>query len=132
MFHIGIATKHPPLPEKGELSDLGIDFVETCLNIDPMKRPSAGELMEHPWIQQFSQEIAREMHYNEQNVGQVDEQEELAYDPQQQYEEGEISAEGNAYVPSDQETAVEAGVPQEDHAEGQADNEAALQQLNQQ
>ena len=61
MFHIGIATKHPPLPEKGELSELGIDFVECCLDIDPMKRPSAVELMDHPWIQAFSQEIAREM-----------------------------------------------------------------------
>lgn len=61
MFHIGIATQHPPLPEKGQLSELGIDFVEKCLDIDPMKRPTAGELMEHEWIVQFSQEIAREM-----------------------------------------------------------------------
>lgn len=61
MFHIGIATQHPPLPEKGQLSELGIDFVEKCLDIDPMKRPTASELMEHEWIVQFSQEIAREM-----------------------------------------------------------------------
>lgn len=61
MFHIGIATKHPPLPEKGELSELGIDFIECCLDIDPLKRPSAAELMEHPWILEFSQQIANEM-----------------------------------------------------------------------
>lgn len=61
MFHIGIATKHPPLPERHELSELGIDFIEACLNIDPKERPSAAELMEHPWIQQFSAEIAHEM-----------------------------------------------------------------------
>lgn len=65
MFHIGIATKHPPLPEKHELSELGIDFIETCLDIDPMKRPSAAELMDHPWIQEFSAAIAHEMRVNE-------------------------------------------------------------------
>ena len=61
MFHIGIATKHPPLPEKHELSELGIDFIECCLDIDPLKRPTAAELMEHPWILEFSQQIAMEM-----------------------------------------------------------------------
>lgn len=61
MFHIGIATKHPPLPEKGELSDLGIDFIEACLNIDPVERPSAQELMEHPWIVTLSETFAAEL-----------------------------------------------------------------------
>lgn len=70
MFHIGIATQHPPLPERGQLSDLGIDFVEKCLDIDPMKRPTAAELMEHEWIVQFSQEIAKEMNSHEGPMGQ--------------------------------------------------------------
>lgn len=75
MFHIGIATQHPPLPEKGQLSELGIDFVEKCLDIDPLKRPTAAELMEHEWIVQFSQEIAREMNNQEGHIGQITEEE---------------------------------------------------------
>ncbi|KAL7419864.1 Suppressor of Sensor Kinase (SLN1) [Cryptotrichosporon argae] len=54
MFHIGIATQHPPLPEPGQLSELGIDFIERCLELDPEKRPSAGELMQHPWLEMMS------------------------------------------------------------------------------
>lgn len=50
MFHIGVATQHPPLPEPGQLSELGINFIKQCLTIDPMKRPSATELMDHPWM----------------------------------------------------------------------------------
>lgn len=54
MFHIGVATKHPPLPDPGQLSDLGIDFIRQCLIIDPEERPTAVELMSHPWMQQLS------------------------------------------------------------------------------
>ncbi|WOO76993.1 MAP kinase kinase kinase wis4 [Vanrija pseudolonga] len=50
MFHIGIATQHPPLPEPGQLSELGIDFIEQCLTLDPEKRPTATELLNHPWL----------------------------------------------------------------------------------
>lgn len=50
MYHIGVAIQHPPLPEPGQLSDLGINFIKQCLTIDPMKRPSATELMDHPWM----------------------------------------------------------------------------------
>nr|AEH05927.1 MAPKKK protein [Volvariella volvacea] len=53
MFHIGVATQHPPLPEAGQLSPLGIDFIKKCLTIDPMSRPTALELMKHPWMVQF-------------------------------------------------------------------------------
>jgi len=53
MFHIGVATQHPPLPEPGQLSHLGISFIKQCLIIDPVQRPSATELMEHPWMVQF-------------------------------------------------------------------------------
>ena len=53
MFHIGVATQHPPLPEKGELSDLGISFIKACLTIDPSRRPTAEDLMQHPWMLQF-------------------------------------------------------------------------------
>lgn len=53
MFHIGVGTQHPPLPEPGQLSELGINFIKQCLTIDPLKRPSATELMDHPWMVEF-------------------------------------------------------------------------------
>ncbi|KAI0343998.1 kinase [Trametopsis cervina] len=57
MFHIGVATQHPPLPEPGQLSELGIDFIRQCLTIDPMQRPSAVELMSHPWMLEFAEAL---------------------------------------------------------------------------
>lgn len=57
MFRIGVATQHPPLPEPGQLSELGIDFIRQCLIIDPMTRPTAMELMEHPWMVDFSEAL---------------------------------------------------------------------------
>lgn len=53
MFHIGVATQHPPLPEPGQLSDMGVNFIKQCLTIDPVKRPTARELMNHPWMLEF-------------------------------------------------------------------------------
>ncbi|SGY70189.1 BQ5605_C004g03118 [Microbotryum silenes-dioicae] len=50
MFHIGIAVQHPPLPDPSQLSELGIDFIRQCLTIDPDDRPSAAEMIHHPWI----------------------------------------------------------------------------------
>ncbi|OCH96708.1 kinase [Obba rivulosa] len=57
MFHIGVATQHPPLPEPGQLSEMGIDFIRQCLTIDPMRRPTANELMNHPWILDFREAL---------------------------------------------------------------------------
>lgn len=57
MFHIGVATQHPPLPEPGQLSDLGINFIKQCLTIDPMRRPTALELLDHPWMLQFGETL---------------------------------------------------------------------------
>ena len=57
MFHIGVATQHPPLPEPGQLSELGIDFIRQCLTIDPIQRPTAAELMDHPWMQDFAEAL---------------------------------------------------------------------------
>lgn len=50
MFHIGIATQHPPLPDPSQMSDIGIDFIEQCVTLDPTDRPSAIELIKHPWL----------------------------------------------------------------------------------
>lgn len=57
MFHIGVATQHPPLPDKNELSELGINFIKQCLVLDPMRRPTAIELMDHPWMVQFMETL---------------------------------------------------------------------------
>jgi mitogen-activated protein kinase kinase kinase len=59
MFHIGVATQHPPLPEPGQLSELGINFIKQCLTIDPMTRPTAIELMDHAWIQELREDLLR-------------------------------------------------------------------------
>ncbi|EFP77146.2 STE protein kinase [Puccinia graminis f. sp. tritici CRL 75-36-700-3] len=50
MFHIGIATKHPPLPDPQELSELGIDFIRKSLTLDPVTRPTTMDLLNHPWM----------------------------------------------------------------------------------
>ena len=57
MFHIGVATQHPPLPESGELSELGISFIEQCLTIDPWERPTASELLESPWLESLIEQL---------------------------------------------------------------------------
>ena len=59
MFHIGVATQHPPLPEPGQLSELGINFIKQCLTIDPAKRPTAVDLMDHPWMLEFREALLR-------------------------------------------------------------------------
>ncbi|KAF9270577.1 hypothetical protein L218DRAFT_889126 [Marasmius fiardii PR-910] len=78
MFHIGVATQHPPLPEPGQLSSMGIDFIKQCLTIDANKRPNAVELMEHPWMVDFRAAL------------QSYEEEEIANNPP-----GEMPPEGN-------------------------------------
>lgn len=68
MFHIGVATQHPPLPEPGQLSSMGIDFIRQCLTIDGVKRPTAGELYDHPWILAFREELAA---YEQEDIAQT-------------------------------------------------------------
>jgi mitogen-activated protein kinase kinase kinase len=57
MFHIGVATQHPPLPEPGQMSERGIDFIQQCLTIDSTKRPSAVDLMDHAWMLEFREAL---------------------------------------------------------------------------
>lgn len=53
MFQIGIATKHPPLPDPSQFSAEGIDFIRQCLTVDPLRRPPAQDLMSHMWMLDF-------------------------------------------------------------------------------
>ncbi len=48
MYHV--VSGQPPLPDSSQLSELGIDFLEKCFIRSAQQRPSAKELLKHPWI----------------------------------------------------------------------------------
>lgn len=48
MFKIGNSKELPAIPE--HLSDEGKDFVRKCLQREPRSRPTAAELLEHPFV----------------------------------------------------------------------------------
>lgn len=48
MFKIGNSKELPAIPE--HLSEDGKDFVRQCLQRDPLKRPKAEHLLEHPFV----------------------------------------------------------------------------------
>jgi len=50
MYHIGISNKAPPLPDTSQLSQEGIDFLTECFIRPAKDRPSAHDLLQHPWI----------------------------------------------------------------------------------
>lgn len=56
LYHIGNSNTTPKLPKK--LSPLGIEFLKLCLTRDPEERPSAAELLQHPWIVGGEAEVA--------------------------------------------------------------------------
>ncbi|KAI8883185.1 hypothetical protein K501DRAFT_219835 [Backusella circina FSU 941] len=62
MYHV--VTGHPPLPDASQITSLGIDFLKKCFIRNPMKRPTAEELLNHPWIQSYLDS------YNEEKVAQ--------------------------------------------------------------
>lgn len=55
MYHIA-AGHLPQFPNSHELSEQGLTFLSKCLTIDPMKRASAVELLQDPWIQAIRNE----------------------------------------------------------------------------
>ncbi|GJN02086.1 hypothetical protein PR202_ga19404 [Eleusine coracana subsp. coracana] len=49
VFKIGNSKELPPIPD--HLSELCKDFIRKCLQRDPSQRPTAVELLQHPFIQ---------------------------------------------------------------------------------
>ncbi|CAI5465109.1 unnamed protein product [Closterium sp. Yama58-4] len=49
IFHIAKTTTGPPTPE--ESSPEGRDFLAACFQLDPALRPSAAQLLQHPFVQ---------------------------------------------------------------------------------
>jgi mitogen-activated protein kinase kinase kinase YODA len=54
MFKIGNSSELPTIPD--HLSEEGKDFVRLCLQRDPLDRPSAGQLLQHPFVKSASLE----------------------------------------------------------------------------
>ncbi|XP_077240206.1 mitogen-activated protein kinase kinase kinase NPK1-like isoform X3 [Tasmannia lanceolata] len=48
LFHVGTTKSHPPIPE--HLSLEANDFLLKCLQKDPILRPSASDLLQHPFV----------------------------------------------------------------------------------
>ncbi|MCO5564595.1 hypothetical protein L7F22_018260 [Adiantum nelumboides] len=48
LFHIGTTKSHPPIPE--HLSHEAQDFLRKCLRKEPHLRPTASELLKHPFV----------------------------------------------------------------------------------
>ncbi|BBN16920.1 mitogen-activated protein kinase kinase kinase ANP1 [Marchantia polymorpha subsp. ruderalis] len=48
LFHIGTTKSHPPIPE--HLSANGKNFLLKCLQREPRLRPSAADLLQHPFV----------------------------------------------------------------------------------
>ncbi|CDO99017.1 unnamed protein product [Coffea canephora] len=48
LFHIGTTKSHPPIPE--QLSAEAKDFLLKCLHKEPNLRPSASDLLKHPFV----------------------------------------------------------------------------------
>ncbi|CAO3666433.1 unnamed protein product [Umbelopsis ramanniana] len=63
MYHV--ATGCPPLPEASQLSEEGIDFLKQCFIRSAHKRPSALELLQHPWITNYLDLCDEEMRYED-------------------------------------------------------------------
>lgn len=59
MYNIAQGNQ-PQLPTRDQLSDLGIEFLTRCFERDPMRRPTATELLQHEWIVSIRQQVVVE------------------------------------------------------------------------
>jgi mitogen-activated protein kinase kinase kinase len=48
-YHIG-KGELPKLPTSNEISDIGLEFIESSLTLIPNLRPKACDLLEHKWL----------------------------------------------------------------------------------
>ncbi|XP_031376593.1 mitogen-activated protein kinase kinase kinase NPK1-like isoform X2 [Punica granatum] len=48
LFHIGTTKAHPPIPD--HLSEVAKDFLLKCLQKEPDLRPTASQLLQHPFV----------------------------------------------------------------------------------
>ncbi|KAH7340421.1 kinase-like protein [Rhizoctonia solani] len=51
MYKVGGLRQAPPVPEDVILSPLADEFRKKCFAVDPAERPTAAELLTHPWLQ---------------------------------------------------------------------------------
>ena len=49
LYHIGNSDAIPAIPTT--LSEIGQEFVRLCLTRDPDRRPTAAQMLKHPWIE---------------------------------------------------------------------------------
>lgn len=59
MYNIAQGNQ-PALPAEDQLSELGIDFLRRCFECDPLRRPTAAELLQHEWIISIRQQVVVE------------------------------------------------------------------------
>ncbi|RKO91732.1 kinase-like domain-containing protein, partial [Blyttiomyces helicus] len=50
MYHIGTGEGHPALPTADLLSPVGHDFLKRCFIRRAPDRPTASQLLQHPWV----------------------------------------------------------------------------------
>ncbi|XP_074589600.1 mitogen-activated protein kinase kinase kinase NPK1-like [Curcuma longa] len=55
LFHIGTTKSHPPIPE--HLSSEAKDFLLKCLQKEPKLRPTASDLLQHPFVTREFQDL---------------------------------------------------------------------------
>lgn len=48
MYHLGVANALPPLPQNAD--DCLKNFLSCCFRQDPAQRPTAKQLLAHPWL----------------------------------------------------------------------------------
>ncbi|KAG0581691.1 hypothetical protein KC19_3G000600 [Ceratodon purpureus] len=48
IFHIAKASSGPPIPEG--ITEVIEDFLSRCFQLDPRKRPTSTELLQHPFV----------------------------------------------------------------------------------
>lgn len=111
MYHIGVATQHPPLPEPDQLSELGINFIKECLTVDPTRRPSAFELMDHRWMLTFRKSL---QNYDETEMTKSSPPE---MPPEDAYESTRIPCQAGIQVKEAEDTRIASPNPSSDSAE---------------